>query len=383
MWKVTVAALMALSGAAFGQAETPAERVQQERLMGALKALPTQRAALGDAASREGLRRTESQLEALLKEIGYTTTAHEFKWALPARNWNKEAGEEEPKPEEHTYRNILVDIPGKELPHEVLIVAAHFDAVPLTPGADDNGSGTAALVELARVLKGEPMKRTVRLVFFNLEEVGLVGSSRYVKSLRDKGVVGKPEAGNRKPGSEQPGGKPAVEHGGTPAEMQEDKGPPAGDAAPKEKIIGMISLESIGYFSDEPGSQKSPIPPIKGVFEPPTVGDGIALVGFQRDKAFVDALKRGMNAGAKGMRVDAYAFPMPLPDLMRSDHAPFYAAGVPAVMLTDTANFRNPNYHRPTDTVETIDAGRFTQVVKGVAGAVVEVAGKAESKPKP
>ena len=323
--------------------------------MATLRSLPTARAALGDEASREGLRKTEEQLIGALKELGYTPELHEFKWALPARRFGDLKQEEKPKPQEHTFRNIIVEIPGKELPGEVLVVGAHFDTVPTTPGADDNGSGTSALLELARVLKEEPLKRTVRLVFFNLEEVGLVGSSRYVASLREKGVVGKPEAGNRKPESEKTGGQGEAE------------------AAPKEKIIGMISLECIGYFSDEPGSQKSPIPPIKGVFEPPTVGDGIALVGFQRDQAFVNALTKGMKAGAAELRVDAFAFPMPLPDLMRSDHAPFYAAGVPAVMLTDTANFRNPNYHQPTDTVDTIDAERFTLVVKGVAGAVVEV----------
>ena len=138
----------------------------------------------------------------------------------------------------------------------------------------------------------------------------------------------------------------------------------------------MVSLETIGYFSDEPNSQKSPIPPIKGVFEPPTVGDNIALVGFSRDQAFVQSLERGLKAGSPELKVSAFAFPMALPDLMRSDHAPFYAAGVPAVMLTDTANFRNPNYHKPTDTVETIDAERFTRVVRGVVGAVGEVAGE-------
>jgi len=341
--------------------------------MATLRALPTARAALGDAASRAGLLKTEEQLIAALKELGYTPTTQEFKWALPARKWNRDAGEEEPKPEEHTYRNIIVNIPGKELAHEVLIVGAHFDAVPTAPGADDNGSGTAGLMELARVLKDEPLKRSVRLVFFNLEEVGLVGSAKYVKSLRDAGIVGK------QPEPKAEGGEKKADGSGDAPAAAGDAKP---DAKPKEKIIGMISLESIGYFSDEPGSQKSPIPPIKGVFEPPTVGDGITLVGFQRDLAFVNSLKKGMNAGAKELRVDAFAFPMVLPDLMRSDHAPFYAADVPAVMLTDTANFRNPNYHTPGDTAETLDPKRLTQVVKGVAAAVVEVAGSSSQPPQ-
>ena len=199
--------------------------------------------------------------------------------------------------------------------------------------------------ELARVLKDEPLKRTVRLIFFNLEEVPLAGSSAYVKTLRAAGVVGKKENGER---------------GAEGAEKKENGA--ARKGAKAETIIGMISLETIGYFSDEEGSQKSPIPPIKGVFEPPTVGDGITLVGFQRDGDFVTRLEAGMKAGAPGLKVYAYDFPVPLPDLMRSDHAPFFAAGVPAAMLTDTANFRNPNYHGPTDTPDTVDYERLASI---------------------
>src|SRR5205823_6873781 len=115
--------------------------------------------------------------------------------------------------------------PGTDLPGEVLIVGGHFDAVPDAPGADDDGSGTAAVLELARVLKGHPVRRTVRLIFFNLEEVGLKGSAEYLRSAR-----------------------PAFDSG-------------------KEKLIGMLSLEMLGYFSDAAGSQKSPIPRIEGVFD--------------------------------------------------------------------------------------------------------------------
>jgi aminopeptidase YwaD len=325
------------------------ETVQHDRLMAALRDLPTQRAALGDAASREGLRETEKIIEARLRALGYEPRAHEFKWALPARKFGDA---QDVKAQEHTYRNLSVEITGKETPGEVLIIGAHFDAVPGTPGADDNGTGTAALLELAHVLKDRPMKRTVRLVFFNLEEVGLVGSTRYVKELRESGAVGKPAKENA-----------------------ESVPKPDNGTRPKERVIGMISLESIGYFSDEPNSQKSPMPPIKDVFEPPTVGDNIALVGFSRDGSFVQKLERGMRASSPELKVAAFAFPVPLPDLMRSDHAPFHAAGVPAVMLTDTANFRNPNYHKPTDTVETLDPVRFTRVVQAVVGAIEEVAG--------
>ncbi len=352
------AALLMLHGApALAQApgpgtELPAQvEVGQARLMETLRSLPTARAALGDEASREGLRRTETLLTEALTALGYTPQVHQFKWALPMQPQGKGDGVAEG---EHTYRNIIVEIPGRSKPDEVLLIGAHFDAVPGAPGADDNGSGTAALLELARVLKDVPMQRTVRLVFFNLEEVGLVGSSAYVKWLREQGQVGA--------------------RGGVATEGERIAAP--------ARLVGMISLEMLGYYSDEPGSQKSPVPPIKGVFEPPTVGDNIALVGFKRDEVFIRSFEAGMKAGSPGLKVFAFAFPLPLPDLMRSDHQPFYLAGVPAAMLTDTANFRNPNYHKATDTADTIDAERYARTVRGVASAVVQVAGEVEAAQK-
>jgi hypothetical protein len=360
-----IGAVVVLASVCAAALAGPEEKVSQERLMETIGALPPSRSAIGGEASRDALRRTEAMLEKSLRGLGYEVQKHEFKWALPARKFGELEQGENTKPEEHTYRNLIVEVKGKELPHEVFIVGAHFDTVPGTPGADDNGSGVAALLELARALKDEPLKRTVRLVFFNLEEVPLAGSSAYVKSLRAAGAVGKKEAGKEN---------------GQPAEQGEKESEPKPENGKEgDKIIGMMSLETIGFFSDEPGSQKSPIPPIKGVFEPPTVGDGITLVGFQRDVGFVKRLETGMKAGASGLKVYAFDFPMPLPDLMRSDHAPFYAAGVPAAMLTDTANFRNPNYHKPTDTIETIDGKRLTLVVKGLVRAVVEMAGECDA----
>jgi Zn-dependent M28 family amino/carboxypeptidase len=371
------ALVMVLAGQALAQPVTnPAELIQQERLMATLKELPTSRAAMGDEAGREGLRKTEALIEKKLKELGYTPVLQEFKWALPAKDWPTEApkpdspkpdpakpdaarpddakpGTDSPAPEsakvlEHTWHNIIVNIPGSELPNEVVLIGAHFDAVPGAPGADDNGTGTAALLEVARVLKDHPTKRTIRLVFFNLEECGLIGSSRYVTQARPDWKGSKNEAGQAQP--------------------------------PKEKIVGMVSLEMLGYFSDEPNSQKSPLPPVKDVFDPPTVGDTIAVVGLKGDQAFISKLTGGMQKNAPGLKLTVVDFlPFPIPDMTRSDHRPFMLAGIPAVMVTDTANFRNPNYHQPTDTVETIDAKRFTLVAKAIAGATYDLA---ESAPK-
>jgi hypothetical protein len=350
----------------------PQDLISQDRLMAALRELPTKRAALGDDEDRAGLRKTESLIQQKLTALGYTPQMQEFRWAVPARHWaGSGAAAEGPMPDDapasdkpgtapgapqadqadHTWHNIIVDIPGRELPNEIVLIGAHFDAVPGAPGADDNGTGTATLLEMARVLQDHPTKRTIRLVFFNLEECPLVGCTEYVR-LKQKDWQ-------------------------TPAATNEGEQP-----QPREKVVGMVSLEMLGYFSDEPGSQKSPLPPVKGVFEPPTVGDGIAVVGIKRDQGFIAKLVEGMHASAPDLKLTVVDFlPVPIPDMTRSDHRPFMLAGIPAVMITDTANFRNPNYHSPTDTIETLDARRFTLVAKAVAGAAYQLAQPMASRP--
>ncbi|GJQ29431.1 MAG: hypothetical protein HBSAPP03_13150 [Phycisphaerae bacterium] len=302
----------------------PQDQIETDRLMGFIRDLPTRRAPLGGEEHREGLRATEQLLTDRLAALGFEPTRHAFQWSLP-RSAPKE-GQPVPDAESMTWHNILIDLPGTDLKDEVLLVGAHFDAAPKAPGADDNGTGTSALLELARVLKDQPRRRTIRLVFFNLEETGLIGSTKYVAGLPKDGP---------------------------------------------QKIVGMISLEMLGYFSDEPDSQKSPIPKVEGVWEPPTVGDSIAVVGIARDRPFSQKLIGEMGKAEPKLKITVVDFlPIPVPDMMRSDHRPFVMAGLPAVMITDTANFRNPHYHQPTDTIDTLDPVRFTYVVKAVAGAV-------------
>lgn len=342
-------------------AQSPASRVSKDRLVACLKSLPTSRAALGDAASRGGLVRTEDLLLKQLADQGLTPATQQFKWALPARNFDtgpdgdtdKDAPSEgeppAPRDDVHAWRNIIVNLPGTDIANEVLVISAHMDAVPGAPGADDDGTGVAAVVELARVFANTHHRRTIRLCLFNLEEAGLIGSTRYMLDW-------------------------SKAHNAEAVSPSTDAGP-AAPITPREKIIGMVSLEMLGYFSDAPNSQKSPIPAIKGVFEPPTVGDAIVMVGIKRDARFIDRFTQEMAAAAPGLKVLTLDFfAIPVPDIMRSDHRSFVLAGLPGAMLTDTANFRNPHYHQPTDTIETLDLDRFTLVVQGVAGAVDAIA---------
>lgn len=338
---LAVASFSALESTA--QPSAPPARVDQQALVDVMRALPEARSARMD---RDGLARAEQVLVARLKALGYAPTLQEVKWSIPARNWKEGQPNDAARPDDKSdakndpviSNNIIVEIKGKALPDEIVLVSAHFDAVPKSPGADDDASGVAGLVELARVLKDQPLDRTVRFVLFTFEEVGLAGSAEYVRRWRDEAKPGGPRE--------------------------------------KEKIVAMLSLELLGYYSDKEGSQKSPFPPIKGVFEPSTVGDNIVLVTTSAHQPLTKRIESAMVAAAPGVKVFRADFaPVPLPDLMRSDHAPFLLAGIPAVMVTDTANFRNPNYHKPTDTIETLDLERMTRTVEGLLGAVRELAG--------
>lgn len=330
---VSLALVLAGAALAFGNPPT----IQKDRLMQMLRDLPTTRAALGDDQNVKGLRATETLITDRLAALGYQPTLEPIRWSIPTHD------------APNSWNNIYVELQGLELPAEVLIIGAHFDAVVGAPGADDNGTGAAALLELARVLKDRPFKRTVRLVFFNLEEVGLVGSRQHAAAL-------------------EPLVRPGVGAGPTP---------------PALKVIGMVSLEMLGYFSEQPGSQRSPIKDIPGVYTAPTVGDFIAAVTVKGYQPFNRRLSEEMMRSSPGLKVLTMDFlPVPMPDMLRSDHGPFMALGIPSVMLTDTANFRNPNYHSPRDTAETIDADRFTAVVQGLAGAIGALAGPADGPDK-
>ncbi|MFG0284838.1 MAG: M20/M25/M40 family metallo-hydrolase [Phycisphaerales bacterium JB039] len=317
--------------------------VSAERLVQTIEALPTARSGWGDEAHWQGLKEAERIVIERFEALGLAVQRQEVPWPARRRRIVSPDREEGMTPEavlaRPRFSNIWVDLPGHGKPGETLIFSAHLDAVAGSPGADDDGTGVAAILEMARLLKDEPRQRTIRLMLFTLEEAGLIGSRFYVAEGLER------------------------------------------DA---ERIVGMVSLDMLGYFSDEPESQKSPIPAVEGVFEPPTVGNFIAMGGILKHRSFSQRLGRHMREGAPDLEVLVVDFlPIAPPDMLRSDHAPFLAIGAPAVILSDTANFRNPNYHTRTDTLQTVDVERFAHVVRGLVAAAAELAGGPEAAPEP
>jgi Zn-dependent M28 family amino/carboxypeptidase len=208
-----------------------------------------------------------------------------------------------------------------------VILAAHYDTVAGSPGADDNASALAVLLDVARQVQGGCFERPVRFIAFCLEEESLCGSRAYVTHLK----------------------------------------------ALAQPIHGAIVLECVGYARDEAGTQT--IPP--GVPVPvPTVANFLAVIGNQASQALTTAVERAMSPYLPVVPLVVPGNGEQLPDTRRSDHTSFWEGGLPAVMLTDTANFRNPHYHQPTDTLDTLNLDFMMSVANAVTAAIRGLAGK-------
>jgi hypothetical protein len=227
-----------------------------------------------------------------------------------------------------TYRNVVARFGPDGT--ERLVVGAHYDTAGPFPGADDDASGVAGLLELARLLASRPPPLRVELVAFTLEEAPAFGTAAMGSAVHAASL-----------------------------------------AREKVRVRLMMSLEMIGYFSDAPGSQRFPAPGMSLLY--PTTGDFIAVVGKLGQGACVSAVERAMRA-ATALPVESIAAPRMLPGVDLSDHRSYWDHGWDAVMITDTAFFRNPNYHGPADTADTLDYGRMADVVTGVLAAVEAVA---------
>jgi Zn-dependent M28 family amino/carboxypeptidase len=237
---------------------------------------------------------------------------------------------------ERTYRvegqdvsNLEVSIIGSESTGETIIVGAHYDTVAGTAGADDNATGVAAVLELARQLHGSTPRKTIRFVIFVNEEppffqTSRMGSMVYAQQLRRENV----------------------------------------------RVSAMISLEMLGFYSDVPGSQKYPAL-VGAVY--PSRGNFIGFVGNSESRDLVRRAIRGFRESTS-FPSEGIAAPADWPGVGWSDQWSFWQEHYPAIMITDTALFRYPYYHTPLDTANRLDFGRMARVVEGVQRVVESLA---------
>lgn len=227
--------------------------------------------------------------------------------------------------------NLEVEIPGTARPEEIVVVGAHYDTEMSCPGANDNGSGVAALLALARRFHGKGGARTLRFVAFANEEppffwTSRMGSMVYATACRARG----------------------------------------------DRIVAMLSLETLGYYDDAPGSQHYPSRLFGWLY--PTTGNFISFIGNVRSRALVERALLSFRRHAV-FPSEGAALPGLISGVGWSDHWAFWQNGYPGVMVTDTAPFRYAHYHTAEDTPDKLDYDRFTVVVDGLLGVVVDCAG--------
>lgn len=231
--------------------------------------------------------------------------------------------------------NIVLEFPSERNDNsaesnQIFVIGAHYDTVAGSPGANDNASGIAALIEMAFILAKAPLKTTIRLVAFANEEhqnmaATMMGSYAYAKDC----------------------------------------------ASRDENMAGMWSLETLGFYSNEPDSQKYP-PPFNSLY--PDTGNFVAFVGNYASRHWI---RESISAFREtpGFPSEGLAAPAKLADINRSDNWGFWQFGFPALMITDTANFRYRWYHSPEDTAEKVNYTALAKVVRRLSLGATKLAG--------
>ena len=219
-----------------------------------------------------------------------------------------------------THRNVCLEVAGTEKPDEVVVVGAHYDTARGTPGADDNASGVSGVMELARRFAANPAPRTVRFVAFGTEEPPNIrtkhmGSFHYARLCRER----------------------------------------------HDDVVAMMSVEMIGTFSDAPDTQRSP-PLMSGY---PTVGNFLLFVGDTSVGPLVRH-SRELFTRHDGMPAEVMVGPRFMPGVNSSDQWSFWQWNYPGIMVTDTAHWRNANYHKPEDTAEKLNFPEMARAVEGL-----------------
>jgi Zn-dependent M28 family amino/carboxypeptidase len=234
-----------------------------------------------------------------------------------------------------TFRNIIADKSTSADDSGTILIGAHYDAAQGSPGADDNASGVAVMLETARLLSSIQLRKTVRFVAFTLEEPQppnvhfLIGSRHFTEQAKKGG----------------------------------------------EKYEAVLILESVGYSSSDKGSQI--IPSFVRINAPDT-GNFLGVVANRRSESIMKTFRSAAAQNVPQLLVASYKVPLSgylIPETRFSDHSPFWDCGYPALMLTDTAMFRNPHYHTEHDRVETLDFNFMSNVAKAVISFIAQCDG--------
>ncbi|MDO9528003.1 MAG: M20/M25/M40 family metallo-hydrolase [Syntrophales bacterium] len=261
----------------------------------------------------EKLEATKHYIVSYLEDLGYTPILQDCKY------------------NGKIYNNIIVSIKGVKHPDETIVFGAHYDTVYGTPGADDNASSVAVLLEICRALKDFSPGRTLKLIFFTLEEPPLfrsklMGSYVYASEAKRKG----------------------------------------------ENICAMVCLEMVGYYSDKKGGQTFPLPFMSLVY--PSTPNFIAVVGNLTSINLVKRIKNSINKSSE-IPVETLSTVGFVPGVDFSDHRSFWKMGYPAVMITDTAFYRNPNYHSVKDTIDTLNFNKMSSLLVGLVQVAKDLSG--------
>lgn len=287
------------------QQELELPQVDSERLWRYLEALAGERYGDGDRD------RTRNYLSQQLREMGFSPVLQPFNGGV----------------------NVFAERKGTDPSAGAILVGAHYDTVPRSPGVDDNATGVAVVLEVARLLSSKSTPRTLQVVLFDREELGLLGSLAFT-----------------------------------------------GNKSQLKDLQGVIVLDMVGYACQISGCQSYPEGLASNQFlqaagvKSPDKGEFIAVVG---DAEHLPLLSTFTESGKADLPT-VVTLPVPLkgvltPDVLRSDHAPFWYQGVGAVLVTDTANLRSPHYHQPTDTLATIDRPFFTGSAQIVVNATAKL----------
>ncbi|MDO9383209.1 MAG: M28 family peptidase [Hyphomicrobiaceae bacterium] len=294
--------------------QAPALTAPERELAGRLKAHITAIASVPHNTRRPAaLERSAAAVEAAFRSMGYE----------PQKQVYESDGV--------SVRNIWVTIePAGGDDVAAVVVGGHYDSAGDAPGANDNASGTAATIELARLLKGyKPARTRIYLVAFVNEESPYWGT-------QDQGAA-------------------------RFADLLLQKG---------ERVRGMLSLETLGWFNDEPGSQTYP-KPFNWIY--PDIGNFVAIVGMPGSRSWLHEVIAPFRHSATVPSIGGIA-PSSIPGIAWSDHAPFADRGIPALMLTDTAPFRYPHYHRTSDTPDKVDVETLARITTALDKTLRELA---------